>query len=154
MILADRGRDLGVGPAGGDHLLEDPDVARFEVRVEEVAGALPLDPERLRPGEHRALALEQPLVLGVEDGQDELLLAAEVVVDLAERDLGGLGDRAGREVGVAVGEQASPGRPRGSRARVSAVARSRRSARVAGAARQCRPPSAEHTTRRLTPATA
>ena len=42
--------------------------------------------------------------------EDELLLAAEVVVDLAERDLGGIGDAAGREVGIPDREE---GRPRG-----------------------------------------
>ena len=108
--LADRGRDLRVGPAGGDHLLEDPDVAGREVGVEEVAGELPADPERFGRVEHLALALQQALVLGREDRQDELLLRAEVVVDLAERDVGGLGDAARREVGVAVGEQARPRR--------------------------------------------
>ena len=53
-----------------------------------------------------ALTLEQALVLDLEDREDELALRAEVVVDLAERDLGGVRDAAGREVRVAVGEEA------------------------------------------------
>ena len=72
--LADRGRDLRIGPAGGDHLLEDPDVARLEVGVEEIAGELPADPQRFRRVEHLALAFQQALVLGLEDRQDELAL--------------------------------------------------------------------------------
>ena len=87
--------DLRVRPAGRDHLLEHADVARLEVLLEEVARLLPLAPQRLGPGVHRALALEEAGVLALEDGEDELLLAAEVVVDLAERDLGGLGDGRG-----------------------------------------------------------
>ena len=70
---------------------------------------LPVAPERLGAGEHPPLALEQPVVLRLEDREDELLLAAEVVVDLAERDARRLGDGPRREVGVALGEEARPG---------------------------------------------
>ena len=45
-----------------------------------------------------------------QQGEDETLPTAEVVVDLAQRDAGAVGDAAGRQVGVPVGEQGSPGR--------------------------------------------
>ena len=144
--LADRRRDLGIGPAGGDHLLEDPDVAGLDVGVEEVAGELPADPQRLRRVEHRALAFEEPVVLGGEDGQDELALRSEVVVDLAERDAGRLGHGPGREIGVAVGEQAVAGggqdRARGCRPWPDRGAR-----RAWGPPARSVRPCAEHTTR-------
>jgi hypothetical protein len=104
---ADGGRHLSVGPAGGDHLLEDPDVAGLDVLIEEVACPLPADPQRLRGIEHLALAVQQPRILGIEDGEDELSLRTEVVVDLAERNAGGLGDRSRGQVGVALCQQAA-----------------------------------------------
>ena len=102
-------RDVGIRPTGGDHLLEDPHVAGLEVRLEEVAGALPTLPERLRPGVHRRLPFQEPRVLARQDGQDELLLRTEVVVDLAQRHVRQLGDATSREPRVAVLEQRPPG---------------------------------------------
>src|SRR5439155_7133551 len=64
--------------------------------------------ERFGSAVHRPLALEQAGILRLQQRQDELLLAAEVVVDLAERDLGGLGDRPRREVRVALRQEALP----------------------------------------------
>ena len=83
------------------------------------------------PAYIRALAVEQPRVLGLEHREDELLLAAEVVVDLAERHARFLGDGPRRQVGVALREEARPGggedRGTGLGGRLS-----RRSARVTG----------------------
>ena len=101
--------DLRIGPAGGDHLLEDPDIARLDIDIEEVAGALPADPERQWLIEHLALPLEEPDVLRLEDGQDELSLRPEVVVDLAKRDVRELGDATRRQPGIAVLEKGATG---------------------------------------------
>ena len=43
------GADLGRRPPGGDHLLQDPDVARLEVVLQEVARPLVAPPQRARP---------------------------------------------------------------------------------------------------------
>ena len=73
------------------------------------------------------------------------LLAAEVVVDLAERDAGRLGDAPRREVRVAVGEQAGAGggedRARGCRPSPGPGA-----PRGSAVVSPCRPPRVEHTT--------
>jgi hypothetical protein len=55
------------------------------------------------------LPADQAPVLVVEQGHDDAALAAEVVVDLAERHAGAVGDPAGGQVDVPVGEQARPG---------------------------------------------
>src|SRR5689334_16916515 len=99
---SDRLGHLGVGPAGRDHLLQDPDIARLDVDVEEVAGPLPADPQRLRCVEHVSLPLEEPDVLRIEDREDQLAFRPEVVMDLAERDVRELGDASRREPGIAV----------------------------------------------------
>ena len=83
--------------------------------VEVVAGPLPPAPQRLRAGEHRALPREEAIVLGLEDREDELLLAPEVVVDLAERDPGGVGDARASRGSRSRRRGASRGPPRGSR---------------------------------------
>ena len=111
--------DIRVRPTGGGHLLQDPDVTGLDVLIEEVAGAFPLPPERLWPAEHRALSLDEPDVLGLEDREDELLLAAEVIVDLAERNAGRVRDATRREVRVAVGQQAGTGRLEDARPRLA-----------------------------------
>jgi len=99
-----------VGEADGPELPEDADVAGAQVLVQVGARRQVLLGERLRPGEERALALEQALVLAVEDGDEELLLSAEVVVDEGEPDAGRLGDRPRRRPGLAVGREDVPGR--------------------------------------------
>src|SRR5215207_227776 len=107
--FADRVADLGVGPAGGQHLLEHAHVARLQVVLQKVAGLLVALPERLVLGVHAGLALQQAVVLLGEQGDDERALGAEVVVELAQRHPRLLGHLAGGEAGVAVGQQAAPG---------------------------------------------
>jgi hypothetical protein len=43
-VTTDRCCNLGIGPAGRDHLLKYPDVAGIEILIEMVAGALPASP--------------------------------------------------------------------------------------------------------------
>src|SRR5918999_2092662 len=107
--LPDRVADLGVGPSRGQHLLEHAHIARLQVVLEEVAGLLVALPQRLVLGVHAALALQEPLVLLAEQGDDERALGAEVVVQLAQRHPGLLGHLPGRQAGVAVGQQPAPG---------------------------------------------
>jgi hypothetical protein len=77
--------------------VEDPDIAGAQVGIEELAGTIPSNPQRLRCVVHVGLAFQQPLVLDSEDGQDELALRAEVIVDLAERHAGRSAHAPGRE---------------------------------------------------------
>ena len=116
--LADARRDLGVGPAGGDHLVEDPDVAGPQVRVQEVARPVPADPQRIGRVVHLGLALQQPRVLGGEHGEHELALRAEVVVDLAEGYPREVGDPPRRQCGIPVGQDRRSGRVQDPAARV------------------------------------
>ena len=67
-------------------LPEDADVARAEILSEVGAYRAPLPGERLSAGIERPLALEQALVLVLEDGGEQAALAAEVVVDERELD--------------------------------------------------------------------
>ena len=89
--------DLGIGPAGGDQLLQHAHVARRDVVIEIVAGPVPLlrKLER-RIAEQRVLAIEQLGVEILEQRQHHPLLGAEVIVDLAERHAGRRRDVAGR----------------------------------------------------------
>ena len=103
--LTDRGGHGVVRPARRDHLLEHADVPRLEVLVQEVAGHLPVAPQRLGAGVHPPLPFEQAGVLRLEHREDQQLLAPEVVVDLAQRHARFLGDRPRREVGVPLLEQ-------------------------------------------------
>ena len=134
-LLAHGRGERGIRPAGGDHLLEDPDVAGLEVLLEEVAGPLPLAPERLRCRRtSRAGAAAGASFSAARTARMSCCFAAEVVVDLAERDAGRLGDAARGQVRVAVGEQARPRRVEDRGAGVGA-SRPRRSARVLRASR-------------------
>ena len=64
------------------------------------------------------LACQAALVLLLEQGQDQALLGAEVVVELADRHLGLLGHLAGRQARVAIGQQPAPRRVKDERAGV------------------------------------
>ena len=78
--VADCRAKLGVRPAGGDQLLQHPYVAGVQVVLEEVAGLLVALPQRQILGIHMGLAGQAALVLLLEQGQDEALFGAEVVV--------------------------------------------------------------------------
>jgi len=91
------GRDDGIGIGLAEQLVKPPDVARSDIRLEVIARSVPLLGERARSFEHRSQAGHQRIVLPAENAQQELLLGAEVVVDLAERHLGALSHRPGRE---------------------------------------------------------
>jgi hypothetical protein len=71
----------------------------------EVAGLLVALPQRQVLGVHAGLGRQAALVLLLEPGQDQALLGAEVVVELAGRHPGLLGHLAGRQAGVALGQQ-------------------------------------------------
>lgn len=92
---------LGVGEAGGPQLPEHPHVARLHVVVEEAAGRAPFIGQRAGLGVEASLALEQLPVLALEHRNQQLLFAAEVVVDERQVDLGPLGDGAGSGAAVA-----------------------------------------------------
>jgi len=104
------GGDLRVGPAGGDHLLQDAHVPGRQILLQVVAGLHPALPQRLRLREHRLLAGEQFLVLEGEQSEEETALGAEVIVDLAERHTGLVGDLAGGEPRDPVALEAALGR--------------------------------------------
>jgi hypothetical protein len=108
--LADRFADLAVGPSRGDRLLQDPHIAGVQVVLEVVAGLLVALPQRQILGIHALLAGQAALILLLEQGQNQALLGAEVVVELAERHPGLLGHLAGRQARVAVGQQPAPRR--------------------------------------------
>ena len=81
-----------VGEADRPQLPEDADVPGTQVLAEVGARRQPLLGERPGPREHVALPLQQPGVLAGEDCGEQLLLAAEVVVDERGLDAGHLGD--------------------------------------------------------------
>jgi hypothetical protein len=81
--------------------VENPDITGFEVIFEEVARLLPLFPKGSIGFEHLLLAVEEALILSLENRETQVLLRPEVVVDLAERDTGLFCDGPGREAGVA-----------------------------------------------------
>ena len=100
---ADDLRDLGIGPARGDQLLQHAHIAGGDVVIEIVAGPVPLlrKLER-RVAEQRVLPIEQLGVEILEQRQHHPLLGAEVIVDLAQRHAGRRGHVAGRQSGIAV----------------------------------------------------
>src|SRR5580658_697993 len=77
--------DGAIRPAGGDHLLQHLHISGLQIVFEEVARLLVALPEWTVLGVHLGLAGETTGVLGPEKVEDELLLGAEVVVQLAQR---------------------------------------------------------------------
>jgi len=108
--LADCRAELGVRPAGGDQLLQHPHIAGVQVVLEEVAGLLVALPQRRVLGVHAPLAVQAALVLLLEQGQDQTLLGAKVVVQLTDRHPGLLSHLAGRQPSIAVGQESAPRR--------------------------------------------
>lgn len=102
---ARRGADLGIRPPGGDHLLQHPDVARVEIVLQVVTGLLVALPQRRRLLVQAGLPVQSAPVLLLEQGEDQPLLRAEVVVDLAEGDPGSIRDLAGGQPRVPLGQQ-------------------------------------------------
>ena len=95
-------RQLLVREPDGPQLPEDAHVARAEVLAQVGAGGAPLFGQGLRSREQSSLTLEEALVLPLENLGEQVLLAAEVVVDERELHVGAIGDRARRGACVAV----------------------------------------------------
>ena len=108
-VAAHRLGDFGARQACRDHLVQDADIAGRQIIIEEIAGALPTVPQRHRCGECRRLALQQALVQMVEQGQEQPFLGTEMIVDLAERNAGDLGNAARRQIGIAASIEAQLG---------------------------------------------
>jgi hypothetical protein len=69
------------------------------------------------------LARQPPRILHLQEIEDELLLGSEVIVQLAERDTGPLGDAARRQASVSVLQQTTPGGLEDARACRGSIAR-------------------------------
>ena len=108
--LSHRVPDVGVRPAGRDHLLQHPHVAGVEVVLQVVAGPLVSPPQRFVLRVHSGLALEAAPVLCFQQRQDEPLFGTEVVVQLAQWHRRLVSDLPGRQTRVAVGQQPTTGR--------------------------------------------
>ena len=85
---APTGSQAGIREADGPELPQDPDVSGAQVLTKIGARSQPLLGEGLRASEELSLPSEQELILPVEHGSEQLLLAAEVVMDEREANTG------------------------------------------------------------------